>query len=233
MINAVKADRAQHVVRQIALEHAHSTPLTIGGDVGGEIAFVFAPVDVPEVSGREGQIAIPSVDPAVAFESEEERITVVRAQHDHSSRLWPEVANPAVWRSLLKAARINGEHTAAAPVREDQAPATVPTTHQSEVEHVFARAIYGRRLRKDEPITLVRGHVVNQNRSHGCIGHVDEDPAIRTAVRHDILEPGQGARQVGQIDDSQHLKEKRAISYCIGVRRIFSTRAHGTLNLFF
>lgn len=187
------AHRALHVVREIALQHAHPSPLVIGRDVGGEAALV-APVNELVAIGRERHLAVPFVDPAVALETEEERATVVRAQHDRASGFRAEIANPAVGQSLPEMVGTNGEQPAAAQVREDQASAAVPVMRESEVEHVSAGAIRGDRLRKDDAVAATRGHVVHQDRPHGRVGHVDEDPAVRIVVRHDVLQSGRGAR---------------------------------------
>lgn len=72
------ADGALHVIREIALQHAHLPSLVIGHYVCDQVALV-AFVDGLETSGHERCRAVPSVDVRLAFEPEEECAAVICA----------------------------------------------------------------------------------------------------------------------------------------------------------
>lgn len=157
------ADGALHVIREVALQHAHLAPLVIGHDVRGESA-LGAGVDGLEVNGNEGRGAVPSVDLGVALVPEEERVAVVGAQKDETRRLDAEIVYLSLGVTVPEVIRADGEQTAAAQVCEDKAGATVLVMHQREVQHVPAAAVHRHGLRKDDAVAATRGHVVHQDR---------------------------------------------------------------------
>lgn len=140
------ANGALHIIWEVAFEDAHSIPLVIGHDVSGQGA-LGALVDRLEVGGQERREAVPSVDLGLALVAEEERATVVRAQNDQLLGFHSKIVYLAVGVTASEMIRSDGEHAAAAQVREDQAGATVIVAHQSEIEHVPAIAVHGHRLR--------------------------------------------------------------------------------------
>lgn len=220
MIGAA-ADGALHVVREVALEDAHLSPLVIGHDVSRQGAFATgALVDGLEVGGYERGGAVPSVDLGLALVAEEERAAVVRAQDDQLLRFRTAIDYLAVGVTAPEMVRSDGEQTAAAQVREEQARATVFVARQREIEHVPAIAVHGHRLRKYDAVSATRGHVVHQDRSRGCVGHVDEDAAVRIVVGHDVLQPGRGARQAGQVDGFHDLEKKHPLHYSAHDRKV-------------
>lgn len=204
MIGAA-ADGALHVIREVALQDAHLSPLVIGHDVRGQGA-LGARIDGLEVGGYEGRLAVPSVNLGSALVTEEERVAVVGAQDDEPRGFQPEIVYLAVSVAVPKMIRTDGEQTVAAQIREEQAGATVLPVHQREVKHVPAAAVHGHGLRKDDAVSATRGHVVHQNRPRGRVGHVDEHAPVRIVIRHDVLQPGRGARQAGQIDGLHDLE---------------------------
>lgn len=207
------ANGTLHVIREVALENAHPSPSVIGYDVSRQGAFVAVLVNGLEVGGHEGRDAVPSVDLAVAFVTEEDRATIVCSQNDYLLRFYSKIVYFALGVAASEMIRSNAEHAAAAQICKEQASATVIVAHQSEIEHVSAVAVQSHRLRKYDAISTTRGHVVHQDRSRGCVGHVDEDAAVWIVVRHDVLESGRGARQTGQIDRFHDLKKRDALSY--------------------
>lgn len=180
------ADGALHVIREVALEDAHSFSLVIGHYVRGQVA-LFALVDGLEVGGHEGRIALPSVDLGFALVAEEERVAVVRAKDDHPLGFRTQVVYLAVSVTASEMIRSDAEQTAAAQVREEQAGATIVPARQSQIEHISAIAVHGHCLRKYDAVSATWGHVVHQDRPGGCVGHVDEDAAVRIVIRHDVL----------------------------------------------
>lgn len=212
------ADGALHVVREVALEDAHSVPLVIGHDVSCQGAALDVLVDRLEVGGHEGRGAVPSVDLGLALVAEEDRAAVVRAQDDQLLRFLSKVVYLTVGVTAPQMIRADGEQTAAAQVREEQAGAAVLVAHQSEIEHVPAVAAHGHRLRKHDAVSATRGHVVHQDRPRGRVGHVDEDAAVRIVIRHDVLQPGRGARQAGQVDDFHELGKEASVALSVVVR---------------
>lgn len=208
------ADGALHVIREVALQHAHSSPLVIGHDVSGQGALL-ALVDGLEVGFHEGGEAVPPVDLGVALVSEEKRAAVVRAQDDQSLGFYSKIVYLAVGITAAQMIRADREYSAAAQIREDQAGATVLAAHKCEVEHVSAVAAYGHGLRKDDAVSATGGHVVDQNRSRGCVRYVDEDAAVRIVVRYNVLQSGRRARQAGQIDAFHQLKEKYPLHHLL------------------
>lgn len=199
------ADGALHVIREVALEDAHLSPLVIGDDVRGQGA-LGARVDGLEVAGHEGGLAVPSVHLGAALVPEEERAAVIRSQDDESRGFHPEIVHLALSVSVSQMIRADGEQPVAAQVREEQAGATVLSVHQREIQHVPAVAVHGDRLWEDDAISATRGHVVHQNRPRGRVGDVDEHASVRIVVRHDVLQSGRGARQAGQIDGFHDLE---------------------------
>lgn len=199
------ADGALHVIREVALQHAHLIPLVIGHDVRGEGA-LGAGVDGLEVGGHEERAAVPSVHLGVALVPEEERVTVVGAQEDETPGLRAEIVYLALGVAVPEVIRADGEQTAAAQVREDEAGPAVLVVHQREVQHVPAVAVHRHGLRQDDAVAATRGHVAHQDRPWGRVRHVDEDPTVRTVVRHDVLQSGRGVCQVGQVDGFHDLE---------------------------
>lgn len=225
------ADGALHVIREVALEDAHPSPLVIGHDVSRQGAIVTGTlVDGLEVGRYEGGDGVPSVDLGLALVAEEERATVVRAQDDQLLRFWTAVVYLAVGVTAPEMIRADGEQTAAAQVREEEAGATILVAHQSEIEHVSAIAVRGHRLRKYDAVSTTRGHVVHQDRSRRCVGHVDEDAAVRIVVGHDVLQSGRGARQAGQVDGFHDLKKKYPLNYLVNDREIDSIDLKGKIQ---
>lgn len=207
------ADGALHVIREVALEDAHQSSLVIGHDVSCQGAFESgALVDDLEVVGHEGRDGVPSVDLVLALVAEEDRAAVVRTQDDYLLRFRSAIVYLALGVTAPEMVRSDAEQTTAAQVCEEQAGATILVAYQSEIEHVSAIAIQGHRLRKHDAISMTRGHVIHQNRSRGCVGHVDEDTAIRIVVGHDVLQSGRGARQAGQVDGFHDLEKKSIVS---------------------
>jgi len=214
------ADGTLHVIREVALKNAHLSSPVIGYDVSRQGAFVAVLVDGLEVGGYEGRDAVPSVDLAVAYVSEEDSTTVVCAQNDYLLRFHSKILYPALGIATSEMIRSDAEHAAATQVRKEQASTTVIVTHQSEIEHVSAIAVQSHRLRKYDAVSTTRGHVVYQDRSRGCVGHVDEDAAVWIVVRHDVLKSGRGVRQPGQIDCFQDLKKRDPLRSILYNRRI-------------
>lgn len=128
MIGAA-ADGALHVIREVALQDTHLAPLVIGHDVCGQGA-LGAGVDRLEVGRHEERVGVPSVDLGVALVTEEERVAVVGAQDDETRGLDAEIVYLALGVSVPEVIRSDGEQTAAAQVREDEAGATVLAVHQ-------------------------------------------------------------------------------------------------------
>lgn len=207
------ADGALHIIREVALEDAHSASLVIGRYVSGQGA-LGALVNGLEVGWHEGRDAVPSVDLGLALVAEEERAAVVRAKDDHLLGFRAAVLYLAVGVTAPEMIRSDAEQTAAAQVCEEQAGATVTVACQSQIEHVSAVAVQGHCLRKYNAVSATRGHVVYQDRPGGCVGHVDEDAAVRIVIRHDVLQSGRGARQTGQVDDFHDLKKKHPLLPC-------------------
>jgi len=199
------ADRALHVIREIALQHAHATSLVISQNLSRQGA-LSALIDHLEVGGHEGRLAVPPVHLRVALVPEEERVAVVRAEDDEASRFWPDVVYSAVSGASAEMFRADEEHAAAAQVREDQTRAAVLAAHQRQVEHVSAIAVHEHGLWKNHAVSSTRGHIVHQDCPGRRVRHVDEDATVRTVICHDVLQSGRGTRQTGQVDGFHQLK---------------------------
>lgn len=204
MISAA-ADGALHVIGEVALQDAHAAPLVIGGDVRGQGA-LGARVDGLEAGLHEGRIGLPSVHLGAALVTEEERVTVVGAQDDEAGGFQSEIVYLALGVTVPEMIRTNGEQTAAAQIREDEAGATVLMMNQREIQDVPAGAVHGHGLRKDDAISATRGHVVHEDRPRGRVGDVDEHATVRIVIGHDVLQAGRGACQTGKIDGFHDLE---------------------------
>lgn len=134
-------------------------------------------------------------------------------------------------RSASQVVRSNGEQPAAAQIREDQAGATIVAAHQSEVQHIPARAVHGHGLGKDDAISSAGSHVVHQDGSCGCVRHVDEDAAVQIVIGDDVLESRRGTRQAGQIDAFHQLEEKYPVMFYQALYRTVERSRRGNRNL--
>lgn len=93
----------------------------------------------------------------------------------------------------------NGEQSATAQVGEDQTGATVRTSKKGKVQNVSSHAASGDSLWQDNAVTLTRGDVVNEDRSSGGVGHVNENSTVDAVVGHHVLQTGRRAGQTVQI----------------------------------
>jgi len=148
------ADGTLHVVREVALEDAHTSPLVIGYDVSRQdVLALLVFVDGLEISGYEGRDGVPSVDFVLALVAEEERAAVVRAQDDYLLGFQPAILYLAVGGTVPEMIRSDGEQSVAAQICEEQAGVAVIVTRQSEIEHVSAVAVQGHRPRKHDAVS--------------------------------------------------------------------------------
>lgn len=138
---------------------------------------------------------------------EEKGAAIVVSEENNLALLQSNIHNWSLRETTSQVLSLDREEPVGSQVSEIQHWRTATLLHQRWVENVSPLDTGGNCVREDHSESFIRGDIVNDNGSGGCVGHVHVYLAVVRVVDRQILQTRQLIHQVTQIDHLHDLRD--------------------------
>jgi len=137
---------------------------------------------------------------------EEKGAAIVVSEENDLALLRSNIYNWSVRETTSQVLSLDREEPVGSQISEIQHWRTAALLHQRWIENISPLDTGGNCIRKDHSESFIRGDIVNDNGSRGCVGHVHVYLAVVRVVDRQILQTRQLVHQVTQIDHFYNLR---------------------------
>lgn len=192
-------------IREVRLQNPHPASLVVSDDMGRQFALL-ALIDQNSVRRRKTVGHVDPVDVALALVPEEEGAAVVGTQENKLPRFASQILDATLVLSAPQVLSSDGEQVLAAEVADDQAASTIRSVDQGDVEDVLTSAIGQYCSGQNNAVSVIGGHIVDEDSSVGSVGYVDKGATVVAVVGDHVLQTRRRGYQRAQIDRFHELQ---------------------------